>query len=421
MPAKVVMSFTLVLALLASWFVVRWYVGNTVAEYFQPEENRLQMAEMSVALAPSDPLVHWRLAYLMETEFPPDQISRAVSEYEKAAALSPNDYRYWMHFGKALEQAGTIDRAEKAMRESVRLAPSYALPHWYLGNLLLRTDRYAEGFAELRVASEANEEFQPQLFNLAWQLNRDNFEELTASIGNTPGARAAFSRYLMARGKFDEGLRVWNSLTETEKRSTRAVTSDILASLIGARRFHDAVAVWNDVAPGPNYHAQPGHIVDAGFEDNIAHGPNAVFGWQVQQVPQVQIGIDPNSGHSGNRSLRILFQVRSHLDAVDVAQLVPVNPNTEYEFECYVKTERLESAATPSIEIIDAGDGLVLAGSTAAPAGNSNWQRVSLQVKTGANTSGIRVKVMRASCPESQICPIFGTVWYDDFDLKPRK
>src|SRR6185295_17453047 len=149
-------------------------------------------------------------------------------------------------------------RAEKAMREAVRLAPSYALPRWYLGNLLLRTDRYSEGFAELRTASFADEQFLPQLFNLAWQLNKDSFADLMAAIGNTPPTRASFARYLMKRGKLDEGLKLWNGLSETEKRAQRDVTPDLISSLMGGARFHDAVAVWNDVAPGPNYRAATG-------------------------------------------------------------------------------------------------------------------------------------------------------------------
>ena len=155
-PLKAVMTLAVLLALCASWFVVRWYLGNTIAEYFQPEDYRLETAQMAVNLAPSDPLPHWRLGNLAQKELPPDQISLVVAEYEKAVSLSPSDYRFWMEFGGALEQAGDFDKAEKALREAVRLAPSYAYPRWYLGNLLLRTDRYAEGYAELQRASEAN-------------------------------------------------------------------------------------------------------------------------------------------------------------------------------------------------------------------------------------------------------------------------
>jgi len=168
-PWKATMSLVVLLSLLASWFVVRWYIGNTIAEYFHPEEHRLETAQMAVGLAPNDPLPHWRLGNLVQKELPPDQISLVVAEYEKAVSLSPSDYRLWMDFGGALEQAGEAAKAEQALREAVKLAPSYAFPRWYLGNLLLRTDRYDEGFAELRLAGEANEQFQPQLFNLAWQ------------------------------------------------------------------------------------------------------------------------------------------------------------------------------------------------------------------------------------------------------------
>ena len=420
-PLKLMMTVTVLLALVASWFVVRWYLGNTIAEYFHPEDYRLETAQMAVGLAPSDPLPHWRLGNLAQKELPPDQISLVIAEYEKAVSLSPNDYRFWMDFGSALEQAGEFDKAEKALREAVKLAPSYAYPHWYLGNLLLRTDRYTEGFAELQRASEANGEFQSQLFNLAWQVNKDDFESLKAAVGNTPAMRAAFSKYLIERGRYDDGLRLWNTLTATEKKESRFAADPVIGSLIKNQRYHQAMEIWNEVAPGPAYDAELGHILDGGFENNLAHGPGAVFGWQVQSNSQVQIGIDAGQGHTGSRSLRVYFQVRSHIDTINVSQLVPVKPNTEYDLECYLKTERLESAETPLVAIFNAADESSLAASSAAPSGNTNWQRISLSFKTDAKTEAVRVKMLRNSCSNSPVCPIFGTVWYDDFDLKPRK
>lgn len=420
-PVKAIMTLTVAVALLASWFVVRWYIGNTIAEYFHPDEHRLETAQMAVSLAPNDPLPHWRLGNLALKELPPDQISLVVAEYEKAVSLSPHDYRLWMEFGGALEQAGDFDKAEKALREAVQLAPSYAYPRWYLGNLLLRTDRYTEGFAELQRASEENEQFQSQLFNLAWQLNKNDFAALRAAVGDSRGVRGAFSRYLVERGRYEDGLRLWNTLSDTEKRESRLAADPIIDSLVSAQHFHQAMEIWNEVAPGPAYNAELGHILDGGFESNLAHGPGAVFGWQVQSNSQVQIGIDPGQGHSGSRSLRVYFQVRSHIDTINVSQLVPVNPNTEYELECYVKAEKIESAETPVILVVNAGDDVTLVGSPGAPTGTSDWQRVSLTFKTGEKTEAVKVKMVRNSCSDSPVCPIFGTVWYDDFNLKPRK
>jgi hypothetical protein len=72
------------------------------------------------------------------------------------------------------------------------------------------------------------------------------------------------------------------------------------------------------------------------------------------------------------------------------------------------------------VEILDAADGVLLSNSAAAPAGDNDWQRVSLGFKTGAKTEAIVIRITRASCGDNAICPIFGTIWYDDFDLKRR-
>jgi Flp pilus assembly protein TadD len=420
MPAKLMMILTLLVALLTSWFVVRWYLGNIIAEY-QPASAGLESFQKAVSLAPDDPMSHLRLGNFIQKELPPDQIALAVAEYEKAVSLSPNDYRCWIALGIALEQAGDVDKAEKALRQGVKLAPAYAHTRWSLGNLFLRTDRYPEAFAELRLAGEADKELQPQLFNLAWQLNKDDYDSLKAAVGNTPDVRAEFSNYLVARGRYDEGLRLWNGLSEAEKRSHRTVADSIIKSLIGGNKFHRAVEVWNDVAPGLSYRAEINHIIDRGFEDNVVHGRGSVFGWEVQPLSQVQLGIAPNLGHTGSRSLRLFFQVRQHLNPINVSQLVPVMPNTQYDFECYMKTERLESASRPVVVIRAANSDRAYSASGEAPSGSNNWQKISLSFRTEETAEAVKIRIERASCVDSPVCPIFGTVWYDDFDLKARK
>ena len=46
MPAKITMLLIVLIALVTSWFVVRWYLGNTVAEYLIPEQPQLETARM---------------------------------------------------------------------------------------------------------------------------------------------------------------------------------------------------------------------------------------------------------------------------------------------------------------------------------------------------------------------------------------
>ncbi len=421
-PLKLVMVLTILLSLVASWFVVRWYLGNTIAENLLNDPQQLATAEMAVRLAPHDPLPHWRLGKFIQAELHSDQINRAVAEFEQAVSLGPNDYRFWMDFGGALEQAGEIDKAEKALRTAVKLAPEYAYPRWYLGNVLIRDGRYSEAFAELQRASEANETFRPQLFNLAWQVNKDDFEALKAAIGNAPGTRAQFAQHLVGRGKFDEGLQLWNSLTEAEKKFDRPVAEAIIASLNTAKRFHQAVGVWNDVTSVAYHRVQMGQLIDPGFEFDFINVPRSVFGWQVPSIAQVQIAVDASQSHTGSRSLKLVFQVPNQLDSINVSQLVPVEPNTQYELQWHLKTNKLVSAATPIVILTDAADDSVLATSESAPTGENDWQRLSMTFKTGAKTEALRLKINRTKCDaDNPVCPIYGTLWYDDFNLKTGK
>jgi Flp pilus assembly protein TadD len=420
--ARAIMLLTVLLALTMTWFVVRWYLGNTMAEYFNPEDARLDTARTAVSLAPSDPLTHWRLGDFINKRLPPDQVTQAVAEFERSVSLSPNDYRYWTAWGQSLEQAGEYDKAEKALREAVRLAPSYSFPRWHLGNLLLRRERYGEAFSELQKASEANPELQPQLFAQAWQVYGSDFDSMKAAVGGDPAIRAQFAFYLVQRSRVDEGLRLWGTLSESEKKENRAVLDAVISNLLSAKRFHTAAEIWNEVAPGPAYQAAPGQIVDPGFESNIGHGPEFLFGWQVPSVHQVQIGITPNEGYNSNRSLRIFFQVRSHLDPIAVTQLVVVLPNTQYDLSCHVRTDQLVGSSTPLISIEDTSDGAQLVTSERIANGTNDWQPVLLTFKTGPKTEAVQLKITRITCaPEEPVCQIFGTVWYDDFALKPRK
>ena len=417
---RIAMILTVLLLLVWCWFLVRWYVGNTVAEYLNPEENTLETARMAVALSPNDPLAHWRLGQVMQKKLSAAQLDQAINEYQTAVRLSPNDYRFWMSLGTALEQEGDMQKAEHALRRSVQLAPAYSYPAWFLGNLLLRDGRYEEAFTELRRASESDAELRPQLFNLAWEVYSDDFEALKKTVGTSVAVRADFSQYLFERKRYDDALRLWNSLSESEKRANRNTGRGIINSLLSMKRFHDAMSIWNDLSPSVTYRAEIGKILDGGFEVEMPRSSDEAFGWQVKTVQQLQLGLDANRKHDGSRSLRLVFQVRSRLNEIGVSQLVAVMPGTEYDLQYYLKTEGLQSAATPMIQVVDAGDKGVLATSSEAPNGHNDWQPVSLHFKTGDKAQAVLIRIARSECGEDSSCPIFGTLWYDDFNLTRR-
>src|SRR5215217_1614748 len=234
---RILLILLLITAGAWSYFAVRWYLGNTLAEYFNPTESNFDIARRAVAMAPDDPLTHWRIAQVAQKNLPLDRQVQALPEYQKAVSLSPNDYRYWMSLGTAYERAGEASKAEEALKRAVALAPAYAYPHWFLGNLLLRNARYDEAFAELRRASEADSELLPQLFSLIWEVYKDDPEALKNAVGQTAIARATFAQYLLSQKRFEVGLRIWDGLTSEEKKTNKYSAEEMIKSLKNELRF----------------------------------------------------------------------------------------------------------------------------------------------------------------------------------------
>jgi hypothetical protein len=407
------------LALLFSWYATRWYMGNFVAEFApQMDEGQLDVALAAVHLAPNDPWTHWMLASLKRRSFLPGDLEDALRHYEEAVRLSPNDYRFWVDLGRTREELGDSVGGEKALRRAVELAPSYTYPHWYLGNLLLRAGRGEEGFAELRRAAEADAKLRPQLFNVAWTLYGENIDEIRKVVGDAADARAEFALYLMGRGRGDDALSLWSSLKPTEKREQSKAGEELIKSLMQQKHYRAALSIFNDLNPGSDS-AKGLQIVNSGFENDIDTAGTEGFDWSIKSDPQAEIAIDGSTRHSGARSLRILFKAASTLSLNNVAQLVVVEPATQYHFECYARASDLKSAGTPMIVITDAMDRTTVLGvSQALAPGTYDWQPVTINFKTSPKTEAVIVSIGRTTCGTDAVCPIFGMVWYDDFNLQ---
>ena len=414
------------MALACAWFAVCWYVGDTMAEFAsqlsdprrseaEMEGVRLETARSAVRLAPDDPLTHWALASMERRIFGPEQLASVVRHYEQAVALSPNDFRLWMELGRARESAGDIRGAEEAFRRAVVLAPFYAHPRWLLGNLLLRARRTEEAFAELRRAAAADRKLRRQVLDFAWRVYGQDVESVKRAVGDSPAALADLASYLAGHGRLDDALALWSGLGPEVKREQRATGEQLLNSLLTAKRYRAAVGVVNDLSPGAEAVAA-GQLVDGGFEGDV--GAAGIFAWQVTSAPQAQVGLDQAVRHEGARSLRVTFKASSN-PGLNISQLVAVESATTYRLTCWVRAQDLRSAGTPLIEVLSAQDGGVLGRGAPLPVGSSDWQEVRIEFKVSAQTEAINVRVNRASCgADAPVCPIFGTVWYDDFNLQ---
>ena len=158
-------------------------------------------------------------------------------------------------------------------------------------------------------------------------------------------------------------------------------------------------------------------FVNGGFEAGSTLISSDSFGWSIASGSTAQASID-SQAHSGRNSLRIVFRAPTKLDVIHVSQAIVVEPDTQYHFECWARTNDLTTGRSPLITIFSATDNAPLASSSPLPTGTNDWQRIALDFKTKPKSYVVVVKLTREPCEEPSICPIFGTVWYVDFNLQ---
>jgi tetratricopeptide (TPR) repeat protein len=416
---RLLLLVPVLLALLGSWYAGRWYLGNVVADYAPNlESGQLELARWTTELAPDDPLTHWAVATIEQQALPPEQLSDALKQYEKAVSLAPNDYRLWVYLGRAREHAGDAAGGEKALRRAVELAPYYAEPRWLLGNLLLRAGRVDEAFAELHRAAEQEPRLRPQVFNMAWHVFDKDVQAISRAAGNSPAAHADLAVYLAGHNRLGDAIGQWDALTAAEKIEQRAAGRSLILTMLGAKRFHPALKLLRDIDPQGAASVKAEQVLNGGFEEEIGQTEQNPFDWQINSAAQAQIGIDERYRRSGNRSLRIRFQAPGQLVFNNVGQLLVVEPATSYRLEYYVRTSELKSASMPVIGVYDAADNTQLGVSEPLATGSQDWHLVTIDFKTGPQTDGVRISTNRGACDSETPCPIFGIVWYDDFNLQ---
>lgn len=402
-------------ALLFAWFSIRIQLGNMLGSLTQPNApNAAEIASFALDLSPRDPITNWLEATINKDEFSSEGAARAVAGYAEMVRNAPYDHRAWVELARALEQTERFDDAEKAFRRAVELAPSYSYVHWHLANFYLRQGRDGEAMNEFRVAALNSTEYRDQVFSIVWEYYEKDTKKLDELAGDSPDVRAGLAKFYAARELPVESLRVWNTLSGAEKQDHHEVAKVIAQALYEKRFYRSAVAYVKQL--GLESGAELGVIQNPGFEAPFEEAQKVYFGWKSVRLEKTDVRSDQIKKHSGNRSLRIAFSAFNGIEVKNVWQVVAVESSRRYRVKFWVRTEDLKSAGPPLIEIVNANDNKILATSPAFPTGNNDWTEMKVEFEVPESAEGILVRLDRAYCGDA--CPIFGSVWLDDFVLE---
>lgn len=392
------------------FFFAKWCLGNAMAS----RSSHIEVAELAAELAPDDPRTHYTLAVLSEKTFLPEDLEKALSEYEKAAALSPRDYRLWLTLGRVRQLNGNSSGAGAAYRKAIELAPNYAVNYWSYGNFLLKQGENEQAFAELQTAAEKDEKYFPLLVSVAWQIFGGDVKRIKQTIGNSAAVNAELAASLANADRLDESLEIWNQLpAESKKTIFKQKGDEIFKRMFAAKKYAAALQIYNRISEAENF--KLGDIYNGGFENEVKSANAAAFDWQIEGGREPQIGVNDTEKRGGQFSLILVFDSATGRDFRSVSQLVVVEPEKQYKFEAFYKSD-LDTTATLQWEIRSASDGKILA-TTEAVSAKQNWTNLTAEFTTDKDTEAVFIMLAREVCTSS-LCPIFGKIRFDDLSLR---
>jgi len=398
-----------ILGILCCLFLIqasaRFGVSRMFARYAQLT-NSLQAADAAVRFGPSDPEAHRACAAVLNRLQKPDAAAQSL---ETAVALRYRDDYLWIELGNTREELGDTQGALAALDQAARWAPHYAHPRWQRGNLLLRMGRANEAFAELRTAADANPRYAPNLIDLAWGISRNDLKTTGALLDiKDDNERLALIRFLARKRQGKEVIDQIRLLTTPLSTETK---SDLSQLLFASKAFSESFALWRS-----DEKAREPSLFNGGFEEPLIFTDSG-FGWIIAPQQKNRLAIDVSEKLSGAKSLQINLDGSWVPGTSLLSQTFIVQPGKTYRISFSVKTKDLVTGGPPVIVVNDAVNDQLLGKSENFPTATTSWTKLNVNFTTLPTSPAAVIRLQRNNC-DSSPCPIFGTLWLDEFTVE---
>jgi Tfp pilus assembly protein PilF len=396
---------------------------NAFAAHYVGMETRAGQ-ERAVQLEPGNPEAWFLLGRYWQYNIEEPDAKRAIAAYRTALSLDPHSATTWLDLAAAYESEGDAAAARDAFQQAKRVYPISAEVAWRYGNFLLRQNEIPAAFAEIRHSVSVDPKRAAEAVSRSWRLDPDINSIIENVLPPTAPVYLDAIRELDADAAMDPALAVWDKL-QTLQPSAHIVLTDVIPftdSLVQAHRIEDAHRVWTQAVtlanPIPPPNDAPGSLIwDGGFETGVSSGG---FSWIYAPASLgVQSSLDAKEKHSGERSLRLIFDGRRNVDFSGICHLAFVEPGASYRFSAWVHTQALttdqgvrfrlewtENAHSASVETPDVH-------------GTQPWTEVSIPwTATGDTSRQVRVCINRKPSGDFG-SRIHGSAWIDDVALTP--
>ncbi|HVQ37612.1 MAG TPA: tetratricopeptide repeat protein, partial [Pyrinomonadaceae bacterium] len=307
----------------------------------------------------------------------PTDLSAAESHAMQAVKLAPDNHKYRLTLASIKEDQGDFRAAEESLRQAAELAPYNAVTRLRLAKFLGDHGRVAEAVTEFRRATVTDHASLETSLDYLWQITKGDVQAVIAATNDDSRSRYILANFLLKQHHPVEATLVFGEIKDrTILDSSEGAT--FLNSLMTAGELTLTHVLWLKLVG-----AAEGTLVwNGSFEEdpfrNFTH-----FDWTLEPSEFARVAIDPNSGHTGSRSLRLDFLGRD--TAVlrnEIRQLVLLEPGVRYRLQGYAKTDGVIMAPGPRIVATAVKGSLLLAATPSIAEGANGWQLLTADFTT---------------------------------------
>lgn len=382
------------------------YTGLVAREFFADYFSRkLDVASLQMAarLEPGNAEYQFRLgSYFLQTQREPET---AAQFFRSATALNPHNAVYWLELSRVYRRLAESNQQKEALQHAIATDPSTPDVAWEAANFYWALGETNQALQEFRVVLEHDPHSLAAL-ERSWQIRPEIDALLQDVVPRNAEAYSSFLDFLVSRNEPVAAARVWTQIVQLQQAVEPHHVFDYVRYLIDRRDVEHARQAWQQAAGLSDlsgYEPSPENLVVNGdFSLPVLNGG---FDWLHDKLPDVSLALDPTESHSGHRSLSIVFD--SHgLEDAGIRQLIPVEPNTTYEFAAYFKSEGLEGAGGPRFLLADHFTGLAYFASEELK-DEGFWKQVGGTFSTGPATKLVVLRIQRVPAGNA----IRGKLW----------
>jgi tetratricopeptide (TPR) repeat protein len=404
----------LAFAVAISYSSIRIAVASHAAEL-----NTRQGYERATQLEPEDAANWYLLGRYWQYNLDNPDTHRAILDYQRSLSLDPHAADAWLDLATAYESENNATDARTAFMQAKRAYPLSPDVSWRYGNFLLRRSEMDSAFAEIKHAVEEDPNRAVAAFSLAMRVEPNANRALDRALPPSPDVYLRTISSLSDQDRPDGALVVWSRLVALHPQLPARQSFALIDSLRRHGRIAEAQSIWDQalgIARTARPPDPPGSLVwDGGFESDLSGGG---FAWRYPLPGAVQILRDLHEKHSGNYSLRLIFNGLSNVDFHDVCQFVPVQPSTSYRLSAWFQTRALSTDQGLRLGLYSNSDAGTILSWSEDVRETQPWNQINLLWTSGHNVHEAQLCLLRLPSTKSD-GKLQGSVWIDDVALIP--